>query len=84
MDKSDKIVTLNANLKKASPWSGQVRSGQVRSRSDQGTKMGDSDLTISQVDLIQTNDCPADSCAVSPTAFPLAFIPNTLQSNWKI
>ena len=63
-----KIVTLNANLKKIIP---PVRSGQgqMKVRSGQVARMNDSDLTINQVDLIQKDDFPADSCALSHTAF---------------
>ena len=43
--------------------------GQVKFRSGQGARMDDSGLTIFQVDLIQVDDYPADSCAISPMAF---------------
>ena len=45
----------------------QVKSGQVRS--GQVANMDGSDLTMIQVDLIQTDDYLADSCAINPTAF---------------
>ena len=32
------------------------------------------DLTMIQVDLIQMDDYPADSCAINPTAFLFCFI----------
>ena len=57
------------------PGQGQVKSrwgqGQVRSRSGQGARMDGSDLTMIIVDLIYMADYPAESCAVSPTAFSL-------------
>ena len=33
-----------------------------------------SDFTMIQVDLIQTDDYPSDSCAISPAAFLLSTI----------
>ena len=43
----------------------------ANARSGQGTKIDCSNLTMIQVDIIQMDDYPADSCAISPTAFLL-------------
>ena len=41
-------------------------------RSGQGAKMDCSNLTMIQVDIIQMDDYPTDSCAISPMAFLLS------------
>ena len=48
----------------------KVRSGQghIGSRSGEGAQMDCSDLTVTQVDLIQMDDYLAGRCAISPTA----------------
>ena len=43
----------------------------ANARSGQGAKINCSNLTMIQVDIIQMDDYPADSCAISPTAFLL-------------
>ena len=55
-------------LGNVSPRSGQSQV-KVRSSSGQGARMDGSDLTMIQMDLIQMDDYPADSYAISPTAF---------------
>ena len=42
-----------------------------KQRSSQGPKIDCSNLTMIQVNIIQMDDYPADSCAISPTAFLL-------------
>ena len=37
--------------------------------SGQGARIDCSDLTVNQVDLIQMDNYPTDSCAIDPTAF---------------
>ena len=43
----------------------------ANARSGQGAKIDCSNLTMIQVDIIQMDDYPADSCAISPTALLL-------------
>ena len=50
----------------------------ANARAGQGAKIDCSNLTMIQVDIIQMDDYPAESCAISPTAFLLSAV----SSSW--